>query len=104
MVPADALAVDLGSAFDESGYLVFASALLFGLLAFHVAWVARQRTGGERRKAQPESADEEGMVVCPECSQTTEADYRYCQHCVADVGGSFVDLGDGGGGERSGMF
>lgn len=104
MLRAGALAADLESAFDGSGYLVFASALLFGLLAFHVAWVASQRRRGGGSQQPPEKADEEGMVVCPECSQPTEADYRYCQHCVADVGGGFVDLGEGGGGESSGMF
>lgn len=104
MMSAGALAVDLGSLFEESGYLVFASALLFGLLAFHLVWMASQRRDGVQERAEPESADEEGMVVCPECSQPTEADYRYCQHCVAEVGGGFVDLGEGGGGERSGMF
>lgn len=104
MVQADALAIDLGSGFDESGYLVFASALLFGLLAFHLAWMARQRRRATSEPQTPEQADEEGMLVCPECAQPTEIDYRYCRHCVADVGGGFVDIGDGGGGERSGMF
>ncbi len=93
------------SAFDESSYLVFGFALLFGLMAFHLAWMVSQRGGREGRANQePVSADEEGMLVCPECQKPTEADYRYCRHCVSDVGGRFVDFGDGEGGERSGMF
>ncbi len=95
----------LATAFEESSYLVFAFALMFGLMAFHIAWMAKNR--GERRnqeKGQPVDAEEDGMVVCPECSSPTEVEYRYCQHCVADLGSSFVDLGGEDGGERSGMF
>jgi len=44
------------------------------------------------------------MVICPECSQPTEAEYRYCRHCAEDTGKSYVGSGGDDGSSRSGML
>lgn len=79
--------------FDTQSVLLAGSLFLFSVLLVQIIWLYRKRstsTSGAIRSSET-SADEDGdMVICPECSEPTEAEYRYCRHCASDTGKSYV--------------
>lgn len=113
-------AVGMLEALDETSFLLMGTGLLVTLLLLQILWSYRRksrsgsgsnsgRSGSVSRTAEGETDYEEsetgeGMMLCPECGEPTEAEYRYCRHCVEDTGKSYVGSGGDGESSRSGMF
>jgi hypothetical protein len=100
-----------GEGFDTNSFLLAGSLFLVSLFLVQILWVYRNRSSGTRevRAADTDTegadaADDTRMVVCPECSQPTEAEYRYCRHCASDTGRSYVGSRGEGGSKGSGML
>ena len=99
-------------ALDEPSFLVMGTGLLVFLLVLQILWSYRKRassgsgSGSGSPVADTESAPgaKVGMMLCPECEEPTEAEYRYCRHCVEDTGRSYVGSGGDGESSRSGML
>lgn len=110
--------------FGETSFLVVGSFLLLSLLLVQVVWAYRngaseaQERGDTVPDDTPESGvsdaetqadvteetSEDGMIICPECGQPTEAEYRYCRNCAGDTGKSYVGSSGDDGSSRSGML
>ncbi|MCX2818911.1 hypothetical protein EGH25_06055 [Haladaptatus sp. F3-133] len=77
--------------FDTDSLLMVGSLLLVSVLLVQIALIYRRRSSSDPPQPNPaEAGDGEGMVVCPECSQPTEAEYRYCRYCASDTGRSYI--------------
>jgi len=97
-----------GEGFDTNSFLLAGSLFLVSLFLVQILWVYRNRSSGTREvraaDTDTEDAEDTRMVVCPECSQPTEAEYRYCRHCASDTGRSYVGSRGEGGSKGSGML
>jgi rubredoxin len=92
--------------FDTQSLLVAGSLFLFSVLLVQIIWVYRRRSGSQSRVLRPAATDDadDDMVICPECSEPTEAEYRYCRHCAGDTGKSYVGSRGDDGSKGSGML
>lgn len=65
-----------------------AGVLVVALLSAALEWVAARRAV---RRADAQSDDACGTVVCPACDTENDPAYRYCQTCVAELPSPPVD-------------
>ena len=96
---------------DTTSLLLAGSLFLFSILLVQMIWVYRRRSSSpilssetDGNEAVEAEGTEDDMVLCPECSQPTEAEYRYCRHCASDTGRSYVGSRGDDGSNRSGML
>ena len=97
---------------DKTPFLLIGVFLLATLLVVQIIWAYRNATGSGAGpvSANPEpgsdSASEldDEMMVCPECGESTEVEYRLCRHCVEDTGRSYAGSDGDGGSRSSGML
>lgn len=103
----------LGEAFDDTSFLLIGTGLLVSLLVLQVFWFYRRSKGSSAEPAPPAAeaptapkgdAPDKDMMLCPECGNPTEAEYRYCRHCVEDTGRSYAGSRGDGESSRSGML
>ncbi|MFP4174424.1 MAG: hypothetical protein ACLFSW_01425 [Halobacteriales archaeon] len=93
--------------FDTNSLLLAGSLFLFSLLLVQIIIVYRRRSSSPSAVMSAETdaeTDDTPMIVCPECSQTTEAEYRYCRHCASDTGRSYIGARDDDSSKGSGML
>jgi hypothetical protein len=91
--------------FDTDSLLMAGSLLLVSLLLIQIILLYRRRSSTGTSAGRPaETGDADGMVVCPECSEPTEAEYRYCRHCASDTGRSYIGASGDDGSKGSGML
>jgi hypothetical protein len=97
---------------DETSLVLGGVLFLVSLLMIQAIWAYRNGAffGRGNSAPPPEVPDEdeadagEEMVVCPECSEPTEAEYRYCRHCASDTGKSYIGSKGDDGSSSSGML
>jgi hypothetical protein len=100
----------LSGALGETPFLLMGVALLAVLVVAQIVWAYRNRTGTGAGSAPAKTeietdSDSDGeMMICPECGEPTEVEYRLCRHCAEDTGRSYVGLGGDDGSESSGML
>lgn len=97
-----ALAGALGSGeVGEEPYLLVAVGILLSFLTIQVLWKV---VHSDDDQETPDQHHADGMIVCPECGEPTETEYRFCRVCAGDTGKGYVDIGEGDDSSRSGMF
>ena len=105
-------ATSLMESFDGTSVLMIGTGLLVSLLVIQILWAYRNRTGSgsvpasgvEGVEVEAGSVDGATMVLCPECSEPTEAEYRYCRNCAEDTGKSYIGSPGDGDSNRSGIL
>jgi len=90
MLRSEAVALAQSVSLDEASLLLMGTGLLVSLLVLQMLWSYRKRS---------RSGSDAGSAPKP-----TEAEYRYCRHCVEDTGRSYAGSGGDGESSRSGMF
>jgi hypothetical protein len=94
---------------DTSSLLLAGTLFFLAVFALQILWIYRRgsssgsASGAEAAETEAEASGEP-MVVCPECSEPTEAEYRYCRNCASDTGRSYVGSRGDGDSNRSGML
>lgn len=121
MLRSEAVALAQSVSLDEASLLLMGTGLLVSLLVLQMLWSYRKRSrSGSDAGSAPKTSGVEGdheshddhggagvdgeVMLCPECGKPTEAEYRYCRHCVEDTGRSYAGSGGDGESSRSGMF
>jgi hypothetical protein len=88
--------------FGDGPYLLVAVGLLLSFLTVHVLWRVFRANGSEGDV--PDQHHRDGMIVCPNCGEPTENEYRFCRVCAGDTGKGVVDMVEGDDSSQSGMF
>lgn len=74
---------------------------LLSFILVQFVWRHLRRDG---RDVSPEEAEANSMIICPECGNPTEKEYRFCRNCAGDTGKGYVDMVEPDDSSQSGMF
>ncbi|MDY7081426.1 MAG: hypothetical protein SXQ77_03230 [Halobacteria archaeon] len=86
----------------ESPYLFIALGLILSVITVQLIWrlVVENKSNDKPRK----HGEQQGMIICPECNNPTESEYRFCRICASDTGKGYVDMVEPDDSSQSGMF
>lgn len=74
------------------------------LLSFVLVQFVWRMVRDSEGSVDPEAAAGDSMIICPECGNPTEMEYRFCRICAGDTGKGYVDMVEPDDSSQSGMF
>lgn len=91
-----------GGTVGDGPFLLVAVGLILSFLTVHILWrvVRTDTSAGEA----PDEHHVDGMIVCPNCGEPTETEYRFCRVCAGDTGKGYTGLVESDDSSQSGMF
>lgn len=91
---------DGSSGLGQVSLIFLAVGFLLSFILVQFVWRMVKNNGGS---VDPEAAGD-SMIICPECGNPTEMEYRFCRICAGDTGKGYVDMVEPDDSSQSGMF
>lgn len=87
--------------FGQVSLVFLALGFLVSFLLIQFVWRSLRRDAASVDRGD---GGKDSMIICPECGNPTEMEYRFCRICAGDTGNAYVDMVEPDDSSQSGMF